>query len=52
MSTDEPIYQTGEDIDAFFRLITDYVYVLPHKLEKARGKIEMVVDASIDEVVH
>ena len=41
-----------KDIDAFFRLITDYVYVLPHKLEKARGKIEMVVDASIDDVIH
>lgn len=40
--------QQVEDIDAFFRLITDYVYVLPQKLEKARCKIEMTVDASID----
>jgi hypothetical protein len=42
-----------EDIDAFFRLITDYVYVLPHKLERAQSKIEIAVDdTSVDEVVH
>jgi len=43
-----------DDIDAFFRLITDYVYVIPHKLERARRKIEIAVDAnnSDDGVVH
>ena len=42
--------EQAEDIDAFFRLITDYVYVLPQKLETARGKIEMAVDASVDAI--
>ncbi len=43
-----------DDIDSFFRLIVEYVYVLPQKLEKARGKIKIVVDQnrSSDEVVH
>src|SRR2546423_1112137 len=44
--------QQVEDIDAFFLLITDYVYVLPHKLEKARSKIEIAVDDSVDGAVH
>jgi hypothetical protein len=42
-----------EDIDAFFRLITDYVYALPNKLERAQSKIEIAVDnTSVDDVVH
>jgi hypothetical protein len=42
-----------EDIDAFFRLITEYVYVLPYKLKRAQGKIEIAVDnTSRDDVVH
>ena len=40
-----------DDIDSFFRLIADYVYVLPRKLEEARGKI-IDPNASPDEVVH
>ena len=44
--------EQAETIDEFFRLITDYVYVLPHNLEKARAKIETVVDTSSEEVVH
>lgn len=42
-----------EDINAFFRLIIEYVYVLPHELERAQSKIEIGVDnTSVDNVVH
>jgi hypothetical protein len=42
-----------EDIDTFFRLITDYVFVLPQKLERAQSKIGVAVNnTSLDDVVH
>jgi hypothetical protein len=38
----------ADDLDAFFRLIIDYVYVLPHNLEKAQSKIETDLNVSVD----
>lgn len=37
--SDKITSKQAEDIDEFFRLLTDYVYVLPQRLRKARGKV-------------
>jgi len=41
-----------EEIDSFFRLITDYVYVLPDKLGKARKKLELTADLRAEGIIH
>jgi hypothetical protein len=46
--TDNVSAEQAADINTFFRLITEYVYVLPDKLEKARAKVELDVDAAVD----
>ena len=46
--TDNVSAEQAADISAFFRLIAEYVYVLPDKLEKARAKVELDVDAAVD----
>jgi len=39
--------EQAEDLDSFFRLLAEYVFVLPNKLREARAKIEIDVDASV-----
>jgi len=42
--------EQAEDLDTFFRLLVDYVFVLPNKLSRARARIETDVDATIEGV--
>jgi len=40
--------EQADDLDAFFRLLAQYVFVLPGVLRRARAKIETEVETSVD----